>query len=79
MSPPNSDDLFGDDGGGGALIEMPADDDGGISMPAEPMAAPSTPSVVRKQSFSIYSMMLILSFLFLLVATILFFSDAGKY
>ena len=78
MSPPNSDDLFGDDGGG-ALIEMPADDGGGVEMQAEPMMAPATPTVHRKQGFSIYSMMLILSFLFLLVATILFFSDAGKY
>lgn len=43
--------------------------------------APSVPQApqYRKQEFSIYSVMLIMSFVFLTAAAIIFFIDAGKY
>jgi len=52
-------------------------DDAGMMMAEEeaPAMAPPPPQY-RKQSFSIYSIMLILSFVFLLVAAILFFVEA---
>ncbi len=61
-----------DDDFGGAMIE--ADGDEGVEMP---MVAP--PPAYRKQGFSIYTVMLILSFVFLTIASIMFFIDAGKY
>lgn len=43
-------------------------------------AEPAPPSAAyRKRSFDIYSMMLILSFIFLTTAAILFFLDVEKY
>ena len=68
-----SSDLGGDDAFGDALVE--SGDDQGLDS-QEQMARPPA---YRKQGFSIYSVMLILSFVFLLTATILFFIDAGKY
>jgi hypothetical protein len=77
MSPPNSEDLFGD--AGGELIQMP-DDPGMMEEEPAQMAAPAAAApLYRKQGFSMYTMMLILSFVFMLIATILFFMDAGKY
>ena len=45
----------------------------------EVYAAEPAPSAFRKRSFDIYSMMLILSFIFLTTAAVLFFLDAEKY
>ena len=69
-----SSDLGGDDAFGDALVESGGDDQGLANQ--EQMVAPPE---YRKQSFSIYSVMLILSFVFLFAAAILFFIDAGKY
>ncbi len=67
MSLVNSD--FGDE------LEAPQDgQDGFVSN--EPVV--STPSY-RKQSFNIYSLMLILSFIFLVVAAILFSVNANEF
>lgn len=73
MSQASSD--FGDDPFANAMVESP--DDGMMQQEQAPVAPP--PPQYRKQEFSIYSVMLILSFVFLLVASILFFMDAGKY
>ena len=74
MSLASSDDMFGD---AGELSEIPAEE--GDLMTSEPgPSAPAAPQY-RKQGFSIYTMLLVLSFVFLLTATILFFVDAGKY
>ena len=43
----------------------------------EPTAPPAPQ--YRKQEFSIYSVMLIMSFILLTAAAIIFFVDAGKY
>jgi hypothetical protein len=43
----------------------------------QPQIAPVTQ--YRKQGFSIYTVMLILSFVFLTAAAIVFFMDVGKY
>ena len=79
MSLANSDDLFGG-GGGGELSEIPMESDAGMMEGGE-STAPQTPPApqYRKQGFGIYTMMLLLSFLFLLIATILFFVEAGKF
>lgn len=69
-----SSDVGGDDAFGDALIESTGDDTG--LAPQEPAAAP--PPAYRKQGFSIYSVMLILSFVFLLTAAILLFIDSGS-
>lgn len=53
-----------------------ANDDQAVAMDAD-MAAP--PAQWRKQGFSIYSVMLILSFVFLMTASIMFFVNAGKF
>ena len=73
MSQVSSD--FGEDPFSNAVVE--ADDDGMMEEAPQQMAPP--PPQYRKQDFSIYSIMLILSFLFLTIAAILFFIDAGKY
>ena len=74
MSQASSD--FGDDPFANAMVESDPED--GMMMQEEaPMAPP--PPQYRKQDFSIYSVMLILSFVFLTAAAILFFMDAGKY
>ena len=64
-----SDDAFGD-----ALLE-PEGEDQSLA-PQQPVEAPPS---YRKQGFSIYSVMLILSFVFLTTAAILFYMDAAKY
>lgn len=72
MSQANSDfadDIFGDAMAGGGLEEQ--------GMVAEPPVEPAPK--YRKQGFSIYSVMLILSFIFLTAAAIMFFIDAEKY
>lgn len=68
MSLPSSENPFD-----GALVETSFEDEG--TMGGEMMTAPQ----VRKQGFSIYSVMLILSFVFLLTAAIMFFVNAGKF
>ena len=40
---------------------------------------PGSKPVVEKHGFTVYTMMLILSFMFLTAASILLFIDAGKY
>jgi hypothetical protein len=60
---------FGDE------FEAPQNDQDGL-VSKEPIV--SRPSY-RKQSFSIYSLMLILSFLFLVVAAILFSVNANEF
>ncbi len=72
MSLANSD--FSDDAFGDALMENPGDES---LMPETSIAPP--PPAYRKQGFSIYTVMLILSFVFLSTAAIMFFIDAGKY
>ncbi len=72
MSLANSD--FGDDAFGDALMET---GDGQSLTPGTPAVPP--PPAYRKQGFSIYTVMLILSFVFLTTASIMFFIDAGKY
>lgn len=42
-------------------------------------SAPPPPPRYRKQGFSVYTMMLILSFLFLTTAAILFYVNIGSY
>ena len=77
MSQANSEDFVGE----GSLIEMPAEDNM-FSQEEELAPVPevsATPRVHSKQGFNIYSMLLLLSFLFLLVATIMFFNESGKY
>ena len=73
MSLANSD--FGDDPFADATIES----DDGMMQPGEEAPMAPAPPQFRKQEFSIYSVMLILSFAFLSIAAILFFIDAGKY
>lgn len=63
-----SDDAFGD-----ALLEPEGSDQS--FAPTQQVPAPPA---YRKQGFSIYSVMLILSFVFLTTAAILFFIDAGS-
>lgn len=72
MSLANSD-FGGDDAFGDALLESTGDDQSLVSTPTVP-----APPAYRKQGFSIYSVMLILSFVFLTTAAILFFIDAGS-
>ena len=69
-----SSDFGGDDAFGDALIE-PESDEQSLSTAPEVAAPPA----YRKQGFSIYSVMLILSFVFLTTAAILFYMDAAKY
>jgi hypothetical protein len=64
-----------DDPFGNALVETGAEDQG--MMTSAEMAPP--PPQYRKQGFSIYSVMLILSFVFLMTAAIMFFVNAGKF
>ena len=66
MSQPSSDLV---DFGGELTEQQPAE--------VAEMSAPAP--VYRKQGFSIYSVMLILSFVFLLVASIILFINVGKY
>lgn len=72
MSQASSD--FGDDAFGDAAMDSGFEDQG--LAPMEPIV-PVTQ--YRKQGFSIYTVMLILSFVFLTTAAIVFFVDAGKY
>lgn len=72
MSQASSD--LGGDAFGDSLLESGGEDQSLV--PQEQIVAPPA---YRKQGFSIYSVMLILSFVFLLTACILFFIDAGKY
>ena len=72
MSQANSD--FGDDAFGDAVMDSGFEEQG--LAPSEPVV-PVTQ--YRKQGFSIYTVMLILSFVFLTTAAIMFFVDAGKY
>ncbi|MEM7784480.1 MAG: hypothetical protein AAF939_05855 [Planctomycetota bacterium] len=79
MSQANSDDMFSD--AGGALIEMPADD-GEMFQGADEDMGQSVPVPqvnYAKQGFNIYSMLLTISFIFLLIATILFFIEVGQF
>ncbi len=69
-----SSDFGGDDAFGDALLEPGVDDS---SQAPQPQLPP--PPAYRKQGFSIYSVMLILSFVFLTTAAILFYMDAAKY
>ena len=72
MSQASSD--FGDDAFGDALAEPgPAEQD--LATQAQIAPAPR----YRKQGFSIYTVMLIMSFVFLVTAAIMFFIDADKY
>ena len=66
MSQPSSD-----------LVDFGAELQPGPEMQDPGMMAPPTP--VRKQGFSIYTIMLILSFTFLTVATILLFINVGNF
>ena len=68
MSQPNSD-LENDF----VTAEVSSEDDALIAQ-----AAPPAPQY-RKQGFSIYTMMLILSFLFLTTAGIMFYINTGSY
>jgi len=73
MSQPSSD---LDDPFGNAAVMAGAVEDQGMMAEAEiPAPAPQ----YRKQGFSIYSVMLILSFVFLMTAAIMFFVNAGKF
>lgn len=72
MSQANSD--FGD-GFDDGIIESPVDD--GMSMGDDAPTAP--PVQYRKQEFNIYSIMLILSFVFLTTAAIIFYMNASKF
>ena len=60
---------FGDE------FEAPQNDPDGFVQDAPVVSTPS----YRKQSFGIYSLMLILSFLFLVVAAILFSVNANEF
>ncbi len=62
-------DLF-DEGGFSEFSEPPTDE-------GQPTAPPPAPAY-RKQGFSIYSVMLILSFVFLVTATVLLFQEVGR-
>lgn len=64
-----------DDPFGNALVESDAENQG---MMTEGEAVPPPPQF-RQQGFSIYSVMLILSFVFLSIAAIMFFVNAGKF
>ena len=75
MSQVNSE--FGEDPFATATIDGPYEEDGMLEQQPAPMA-PQAPRY-RKQSFSIYSVMLIMSFVFLTAAAIMFFIDADKY
>ena len=75
MSLANSD--FDDEGFDDALEEMPLDEQGVAGMDANAPPASAEPNY-RKQGFSIYSVMLILSFVCLTVAMILLFQEAGN-
>lgn len=72
MSQANSE--FGEDPFATATIE----DDGGMMQQQSAPVVRQAPRY-RKQSFSIYSVMLIMSFVFLTAAAIMFFIDADKY
>jgi hypothetical protein len=69
-----SSDFGEDDAFGDALVES---EFGGEEQSLVPQVPP--PPAYRKQGFSIYTVMLILSFVFLTTAAIMFFIDAGKY
>ena len=72
MSQASSD--FGDDAFGGEMIEAEFGAEEGM-MPEQVAPAPR----FRKQGFSIYTVMLLMSFAFLLIAAIMFFINAGKF
>jgi len=74
MSQANSE--FGEDPFATATIDSPYEEDGMMAEQASPVSeAPR----YRKQGFSVYSVMLIMSFVFLTAAAIIFFIDADKY
>ena len=75
MSQVNSE--FGEDPFATATIDGQYEDDGMMEQQPAPMV--SQAPRYRKQSFSIYSVMLIMSFVFLTAAAIMFFIDADKY
>lgn len=72
MSQANSDFDGFDDG----IIEGTADNAGMIEGDDSPIVQPPQ---YRKQEFNIYSIMLILSFVFLATAAILFYMNASKF
>ncbi len=72
MSQVNSE--FGEDPFATATIDSPYEEAGMMDQ----SSAPEAPQY-RKQGFSIYSVMLIMSFVFLTAAAIMFFIDADKY
>lgn len=68
---------FGDEGFEDALDEVP--EEGGDMDASMEASAPAAPApVYRKQGFNIYSVLLILSFVFLTTAMIITFNVAGK-
>lgn len=78
MSQVNSDDM---PDAGGALIAVGDDQEEMFAQPQEDYDP--TPMVQQvnysKQGFNIYSMLLALSFFFLLIATIMFFVEVGRF
>ncbi len=75
MSPPSSEPDFADAGFDDGLIGTTES-----TYPVQPVAPEPVPATrYRKQGFSIYTVMLIMSFVFLLTAMILLFIEAGKY
>ena len=78
MSQVNSE--FGDDPFATATVEGGGfEEDSMMAQEEAPMAAAPQAPTYRKQGFSIYSVMLILSFIFLTAAAIMLFIDADKY
>ncbi len=73
MSQPSS-----DPGGFGEVDFKASEPTEGYDPMAEESVFATTPTY-RKRSFDIYSVLLIISFVALLTAAILFFMDAGKY
>ena len=75
MSPPNSEQILDESAFGDGEL-TPLEDSQIQAEAAEPIVpAP----VYRKQGFSIYTVMLILSFVFLLTAMIFLFIEAGRF
>ena len=67
---------FGEEGFEDSLGELSTDASMGME---ETPAPPAEPTInYRKQGFSIYSVMLILSFIFLTIAMIFFYQEAGR-
>jgi hypothetical protein len=77
MSQGSSDPLFDS-----ADFGAPPDDFGGAESLSTPGIPPVSPKVVpahQVHGFTIYTTLLYISFVMLTVASIIFFSDAGKY